>query len=371
MARRDEGPDPKENILPGEMRLPERPIRGKFWYDYISYGSPILSGFIFMTGIFLFYLFWKGLSIPPEFLNLIGGNFMELRVLNYFLAIAREENFTRAAEQLHVTQPTLSRQIAQLEEELGVELFVRSNHNIILTEDGMILKRRAQEILSLADKTKRDFLHKDENLEGVISIGSGEFLATRYLTDCIAEFRKKHPLVRYEFYSGNADNIRDYIERGFLDIGLMSEPIDIRKYEFVSMPMKEEWGALVQKDSPLAEKSVITPQDLVDIPIISALGEFIESDIGKWFGEYAGQVNIVAKGNLLYNEAMLAESGIGAVIGIRLNYNYNNLRFIPLSPALKSGTALAWKKEQIFSTVTSTFIDFLKKYSKGITCDKR
>ena len=202
---------------------------------------------------------------------------MELRVLNYFLAIAREENFTKAAQQLHITQPTLSRQIAQLEEELGVDLFVRSNHNIILTEDGMILKRRAQEILSLADKTKRDFLHKDENLEGVISIGSGEFLSTRCLTDCIAQFRRKHPLVRYEFYSGNAGNIRDQIERGLLDIGLMSEPIDIRKYEFISMPIKEEWGAFVREDSPLIDKDFIAPQDLVDIPLILPLGDFAES----------------------------------------------------------------------------------------------
>lgn len=294
---------------------------------------------------------------------------MELRVLNYFLAIAREENFTRAAEQLHLTQPTLSRQIADLEQELGVKLFTRSNHNIILTEDGMILKRRAQEILSLADKTKRDFLYKNENLEGVISIGSGEFLSTRYLTDCIAEFRKRYPLVRYEFYSGNAGNVRDYIERGLLDIGLMAEPIDLRKYDFVSMPVKEQWGALVQLDSPLAEQEFITPQDLTAIPVISALGEFTESDIGKWFGEYAGQIDVVAKGNLLYNEAMLAESGIGAVLGIRLNYNYNNLRFIPLSPALESGSALAWKKEQIFSSATATFIDFAKKYLKGISRD--
>ena len=144
---------------------------------------------------------------------------MELRVLNYFLAIAREENFTKAAQQLHVTQPTLSRQIAQLEEELGVKLFVRSNHNIILTEEGMILKRRAQEILSLADKTKRDFLQKDETLSGTISIGSGEFRSTEYLAKIISEFRQKYPNVKYEIYSGNANNIRDYIERGFLDIG--------------------------------------------------------------------------------------------------------------------------------------------------------
>ena len=295
---------------------------------------------------------------------------MELRVLNYFLAVAREENFTKAAAQLHVTQPTLSRQIAQLEEELGVELFVRSNHNIILTEDGMILKRRAQEILSLADKTKRDFLHKDENLEGVISIGSGEFLSTRCLTDCIAEFRKKHPLVRYEFYSGNAGNIRDQIERGLLDIGLMSEPIDIRKYEFISMPIKEEWGAFVREDSPLIDKDFIAPQDLVDIPLILPLGDFAESHIGKWLGEYISQIDVIAKGNLLYNEAMMAQSNIGAVIGIRLNSNYDRLRFIPLNPSLKIDTALSWKKEQIFSAATTAFIDFSKQYLKSISDDE-
>lgn len=295
---------------------------------------------------------------------------MELRVLNYFLAIAREENFTKAAQQLHITQPTLSRQIAQLEEELGVDLFVRGNHNIILTEDGMILKRRAQEILSLADKTKRDFLHKDENLEGVISIGSGEFLSTRCLTDCIAQFRRKHPLVRYEFYSGNAGNIRDQIERGLLDIGLMSEPIDIRKYEFISMPIKEEWGAFVRDDSPLIDKAFIAPQDLVDIPLILPLGDFAESHIGKWFGEYISQIDVIAKGNLLYNEAMMAQSNIGAVIGIRLNCNYERLRFIPLNPSLKIDTALAWKKEQIFSAATTAFIDFSKQYLKGISDDE-
>lgn len=155
---------------------------------------------------------------------------MELRVLNYFLAIAREENFTRAAEQLHVTQPTLSRQIADLEAELGVKLFTRSSHNIVLTEDGMLLRRRAQEILTLADNPKRDFLYKKDHLEGTITIGSGEFLSTRILTDCIAAFRNRYPRVRYEIFSGNAENIRDSIERGLLDMGLMAEPIDIRKY---------------------------------------------------------------------------------------------------------------------------------------------
>lgn len=295
---------------------------------------------------------------------------MELRVLKYFLAVAREENFTKAAIQLHVTQPTLSRQISQLENELGVKLFVRSNHHIILTDEGRILKQRAQEILSLADKTRRDLLSNDDKLKGVISIGSGEFLSTRYLTDCIANFRKKHPLVRYEFYSGNAGNIHDYIERGLLDIGLMSEPIDIKKYEFIRMPVKEEWGVWVGKDSILVNKDFISPQDLVGIPLILPLGDFAQSNIGKWFGEYTSQVNIIAKGNLLYNEAMMAQSNIGAIIGIKLHCNYEGLRFIPLKPTFEINTVLAWKKEQLFSDTTLKFIEFAKQYLKGISDNK-
>ena len=294
---------------------------------------------------------------------------MELRVLNYFLVIAREENFTRAAEQLHVTQPTLSRQIADLEAELGVKLFYRSNHNIILTEDGMLLKRRAQEILSLADRTKRDFLSKGENLEGTIAIGCGEFLSTRILTDCIAAFRRIYPAVRYELYSGDAGNIKDSIERGLLDIGLMAEPIDIRKYEFLSMPIREQWGALVRTDSPLAAKKTIRPKDLIGLPIISAVSDIAQSNIGKWLGSVLNQVDAIAKGNLLYNEALLAQSNLGAVIAMKLDCQYEGLTFLPFEPVLEGTTALAWKKEQIFSSAASTFIEFAKKYIQGISDD--
>lgn len=292
---------------------------------------------------------------------------MELRVLNYFLAIAREENFTKAAQQLHVTQPTLSRQIADLEQELGVKLFVRSNHSIILTEDGMILKRRAQEILSLADKTKRDFLQKDEALSGTISIGSGEFRSTEYLAKIIAEFRKKYPNVKYEIYSGNANNIRDYIERGLLDIGLMSEPIDMRKYNFVGMPIKERWGVFVQRDSPLFGRQSICPADLTGMSIVTATGDFNQSRIGKWLGDYKEQVEIAATANLPYNEAVLAKENIGVMLSIDLNCTYENLHFIPLTPTLEVSTALGWKKEQLFSATTSAFIDFAKKYLKHIS----
>ena len=295
---------------------------------------------------------------------------MELRVLNYFLAVAREENFTKAANMLHVTQPTLSRQIADLEQELGVKLFVRSNHNIVLTEDGMILKRRAQEILSLADKTKRDFIKKEEALSGTISIGIGEFRSTEYLAKIIAEFRKKYPNVKYEIYSGNANNIRDYIERGFLDMGLMSEPVDMRKYNFVNMPVKEQWGVFAPSDSSLAEKESIRPEDLAGMSVVTATGDFNQSRIGKWLGDYKDRVDIAAAANLPYNEAVLAKENIGVMLSISLNCTYENLRFIPLQPVLEISTVLGWKKDQIFSATVSAFMDFAAQYLKGISCNK-
>lgn len=295
---------------------------------------------------------------------------MELRVLNYFLAVAREENFTKAASLLHVTQPTLSRQIADLERELGVKLFVRSNHSIILTEDGMILKRRAQEILSLAEKTKRDFMQKQDDLSGTVSIGSGEFLSTEYLAGIIDKFHRKYPDVRFELYSGNADNIRDYIERGFLDLGLMSEPVDMRKYNFVNMPVREQWGVLVPGDSPLSGRIGIRPEDLEGMSLITATGDFNQSRIAKWLGDYKDKVKVVASGNLLYNGAMLARAGVGLMVGIRLSCVYEGLKFIPFAPALEISTAIAWKKEQVFSAAVSEFIEFSKKYLKGIAHDE-
>lgn len=294
---------------------------------------------------------------------------MELRVLNYFLAIAREENITKAAQTLHVTQPTLSRQIAQLEEELGVKLFHRSNHHIVLTEDGMILKRRAQEILSLADKTRQDLSHREEMLSGEISIGSGEFQSTAFLSELIHSFHKKHPLVRFSIYSGNADNICDYIERGLLDMGLMLEEIDIRKYDFISTPQKELWGVLVREDSDLAEKAFITPEDLIDQPLIAASGEAVKGMLGKWIGKNMDDLNIVVSGNLLYNMAMLGSEGIGVVLCIKLNCTYDNCRFIPLYPPVEKGTVLGWKKDQAFTRATAAFIEHAKQYKKSMSYD--
>ena len=294
---------------------------------------------------------------------------MDIRVLGYFLTIAREENITKAAALLHLTQPTLSRQMMQLEEELGVKLFIRSKHSIILTEQGMLLRRRAQEIVSLSEKTKRELILEDE-ISGEISIGSGEYLNSRLLARILTSFREKHPGVKYEIYSGNASNIRDYIERGFLDIGLMSEPIDMRKYYFLDMPIKEQWGVFVPINSRLSEKESISPEDLAGMSVVTATGDFNQSRIGKWLGGYKEQVEIAATANLPYNEAVLAKENIGVMLSINLNCTYENLRFIPLRPVLEISTVLGWKKEQIFPAATSAFIDFADQYLKSISDDK-
>ncbi len=290
---------------------------------------------------------------------------MELRVLNYFLVAAREENITKAANILHVTQPTVSRQLMQLEEELGVKLFERKKHNIALTADGMVLKRRAQEILTLADKTKQDFFNKTNELSGDVAVGSGEYISTQILAELIASFREKHPLVHYSIYSGNSDNIRERIDRGLLDIGLVAEPVDIRKYDFISVPMKEEWGIWIRRDHRLAESESITPEALVNIPLIMPMSEFRQSAINKWLGTYSDRIDVVSKGTLLYNQALLAEKGIGAVVGIKLDCSYSDLVFIPLEPVLETRTAFIWKKDQEFVPATKAFVRHIKNSLKN------
>lgn len=182
---------------------------------------------------------------------------MELRVLRYFLTVAREENITRAARLLHLTQPTLSRQIMQLEDELGVRLFHRGRYSITLTEEGLLLKRRAQELLSLSDKTMRELSHRDETLSGEICIGCGETRNMTLLAKQMADFRRENPLVHFSIYSANADDIKERMESGSLDMGLLMEPVDIGKYEFIRMPWKEKWGALLPRDSVPAQKTLL------------------------------------------------------------------------------------------------------------------
>lgn len=291
---------------------------------------------------------------------------MELRILKYFLIVAREENITKAAQILHITQPTLSRQLMQLEEELEVKLFKRSNHSIVLTEDGMLLKRRAQELVSLAEKTKNDFLHKGENLSGEISIGSGELFSIDGFAELLAAFHEKYPLVRFDIFSGNTDNIKERIESGLLDFGIFLEPVDIGKYEFIRFNQKEEWGILTRDDSDVAKKWSVLPEDLVNRPLFIPKGALVQHEWEVWFGDYYDQIEIIANYNLLYNTAKMVQKGMGDALCLRLDAKYDDLIFVPLASKLETGSLLAWKKDQIKSPITTTFINFAKKYIKNL-----
>ncbi len=291
---------------------------------------------------------------------------MEIRVLKYFLLVAREENITKAANLLHLTQPTLSRQLMQLEEELGVQLFRRSKHHIILTEEGMLLRRRAEEIVALADKTKDDLQHREEQLTGTIAVGSGELQSSRFLTQLLTAFQEKNPLVRFAIYSGNSDNIKERIERGLLDVGLLQEPVDISKYSFVRTPCWEQWGVLVRDDSELAARENVSPAELASVPLILPERESVQNELFNWFGSYAEGLHITATGNLLYNLASLVRASGGSVLTLNLDCTYEGLRFIPLSPPLESNTVLVWKKAQTFSAAAAALIKFSEKYISGM-----
>lgn len=286
---------------------------------------------------------------------------MELRVLQYFLAVAREGNITRAAQSLHLTQPTLSRQLAQLEEELGVRLFLRSNHTVTLTEEGLLLKRYAQELLDLSEKAQQDLRHGKAELGGCIHIGSGEFSSSRVLAGLIAAFRQKYPQVRYEIYSGNGGNICDLIDRGLLDIGLITEPIDLRKYEFLPMPTKEHWTLLVREDDPLAQKASIGLRDLAGRALITPSNPQITPLLTRWMGSVYREENIIETGNLLYNNAMLVQQGVGVAITSYFHCHYEGLRYVLLEPEILTETALVWKRDQVYASATAAFLAFAKE----------
>lgn len=295
---------------------------------------------------------------------------MELRVLEYFLMTAREENITRAAQLLHITQPTLSRQLMQLEEELGVTLFHRGKRRITLTADGMLLRRRAEEMVSLAEKAKAELAHNDGTLSGTIAIGSGEYKSTRILATLISDFQLVHPAVQFQIYSGNADNIQERVEHGLLDLALLQEPVDISRYSFVRLPMQEEWGAYIPEAHPLAAKDAVTPEDLAARPLILPERASIRHELDNWFGPFAEDIHMVGSGNLLYNQAALAHATGSVVLAIALDCVYQGLRFVPLSPALFSSTVLAWKKSQVFSQASEAFIAHAKRYILSMMSDR-
>ena len=294
---------------------------------------------------------------------------MELRVLRYFLTIAREGSITNAANVLHVTQPTLSRQIHDLEEELGQRLFVRGSRNMSLTAEGMILRKRAEEIISMVDKTEAEFHSMSNVVSGDIYIGGGETEAVKLIAQIVCELRTAYPEIHYHLYSGNAEDVTERLDKGLLDFGLLIQPADISKYDYFNIPARDTWGVIMRKDIPLAKKETIRKEDLLNVPLICSRQVISEerhrNEFAEWFGEDFDKLDIVTTFNLVYNAAIMVEAGVGYAITIDKIANTtesSGLCFRPLEPQLDSGLNIIWKKDQVFSAAAALFFKKLREH---------
>lgn len=288
---------------------------------------------------------------------------MDIRVLQYFLAVAREESITKAAEVLHMTQPPLSRQLKDLEDELGKQLFIRGNRKVTLTEEGMILRRRAEEMVELMEKTKSEVSRSGQNITGDIYIGGGETEGFRLLSKVAEKVRIKHPGIRYHLFSGNADDVSERLDRGLLDFGILIEPADIKKYDFIKLPTKDRWGLLMCRDHPLAEKESISPKDLQGIPLIASRQSIAHNELSGWLGREYESLNIITTYNLLYNASLMVEENVGCALcldGIIPEYENSPLCFRPLEPKVEVGLNIVWKKYQIFTKAAEIFLEVLQ-----------
>ncbi|MFG6325444.1 MAG: LysR family transcriptional regulator [Lachnospiraceae bacterium] len=293
---------------------------------------------------------------------------MEIRVLRYFLAIAREGSITNAANFLHVTQPTLSRQIHDLENELGQKLFTRCSHNMALTAEGMILRKRAEEIISMVDKTEAEFTSMVEAVSGDIYIGGGETDAIKFVAKVAKELHDTYPNIHYHLYSGNAQDVTERLDKGLLDFGVLVQPADISKYDYLNIPAKDTWGVVMRKDSPLAKKETICKEDLIGVPLICSrqaiLEERSKNEFAMWFGEAFDRLDIVTTFNLVYNAAIMVDAGLGYAVTIDKIANTSensNLCFRPLKPRLDAGLNIIWKKYQVFSSAAELFLERLRE----------
>ena len=274
---------------------------------------------------------------------------MEIRVLRYFLTVVREQSITKASEVLHITQPTLSRQLAQMEEEVGVKLFDRGTRRITLTNEGLLLRRRAEEILQLVDKTEKELIEQEEQVEGKITIGSGEIASVQLLPTLFESFHEKYPRVTFDLYTATADHVKDQMDRGLVDIGLLLEPIDIEKYEYIRLDMKERWIVLMRPDDPLAEKESIAAKDLVELPLILPRRLSVQSELASWFGDYYEDLNVLFTSNLSTNASMMVNHGLAYSVVIEGSvpfWDQSKITYRPLYPNLTATSVLAWKRGQ-------------------------
>ncbi len=291
---------------------------------------------------------------------------MELRVLQYFLAIAREQSIIRAAQSLHLSQPTLSTQIKDLENELGKQLLIRGtkgSRKVTLTEEGMILRKRAEEILNLVQKTEKEITVSDQVVIGYVYIGTGETDAVRLIAKTARILYETYPGIHYHISSGNAEFVLEQLEKGLIDFGIIFGFVDNSKYNSIKIPYKDVWGVLMRRDSPLAKKKSIAPEDLWDKPLIVSRQDSGKREFTEWIKREVSELEIVATYNLLFNASLMVEEGLGYAIGFDkiINTSGNSsLCFRPLSPKREDGMSIVWKKYQIFSKACEKFIMKLK-----------
>ena len=284
---------------------------------------------------------------------------MELRTLRYFLTTADEGNITRAAYILHVTQPTLSRQLMELERELGTVLIVKGKKGISLTDDGMFFRQRAEEIVELADKTEKAFVERENTVSGIVSIGATEAVGSRLLAKIMKKFSDKYPLIQFQLYNEMADNIKERMDKGLLDVGLVLVPVVTSIYVFVRLPQIETWGVLMRNDHPLAGRESITPQEMAQFPLILPLREKVRENILNWLGKEERELKIPLGYTLLSNAVLMVEAGMGCAFcldGALAIHSSPDLTFIPLIPEHATRSVLLWKKNHLFTPATSLFI---------------
>lgn len=288
---------------------------------------------------------------------------MEIRVLRYFLTVVREESITKASEVLHITQPTLSRQLSQMEEEIGVKLFHRGTRKISLTNEGILLRRRAEEILQLVDKTEKELVEQEEQIEGKVSIGCGEIASVQLLPELFRSFREKYPRVSFDIFTATADLVKEQMDKGLLDLGLLLEPVDVEKYDFLRFNIKENWVVLMRPDDLLAKKESITAKDLYTAPLILPRRARVQSELASWFGDYYEKLDVIFTSNLNTNGAIMVENGLAysiVVEGAIHLWDKKKITYRPLMPSLTATSVLAWKRGQPFSSAVTKFIEFSK-----------
>lgn len=291
---------------------------------------------------------------------------MEIRVLQYFLAIAREQSIIKAAKSLHLSQPTLSTQMRNLEKELGKQLLIRGSkgsRKVTLTEDGMILRKRAEEILSLVQKTENEIALSDSIIMGDVLIGAGETDGIRILAQAARTLQKQYPGIHYHISSGNSTFVTEKLDKGLIDFGLVFGSPDLKKYDALKLPAKDSWGVLMRKDSPLAQNQTVSPEDLYEVPLIISRQESDGGIVSQWLGRDFDTLGIIATYTLLFNASLLVNEGLGYAICFDKIINTSgscDLCFRSLYPPLEIEMHLIWKKHQIFSKPAEKFLQVLR-----------